>query len=213
MRSRIRLLLVALLASAGALVFSVPAGAVQTTTWGMTAAPTGHGFRSSIDHAADGSTVHDAVILFNRTDSPITIHLYLLGTTYAHSAYQFGPPRGLAAQTTLGTHNVTLAARQQERVPVTIRMPRGVKATSLAGIGAEAAAVNDGALSIQQQLVVLIKASPSEHVLPIVGKHLRLWASIALIVLLAVVAIAEHQRRQAKSSRRSVRAGSVLPSL
>lgn len=213
MSTRIRLLVVTLLASAGALILSAPAGAVQTTTWGMTAAPTGHGYRSSIDHAADGSTVHDAVILFNRTASPITIHLYLLGATYAHGAYQFGPPRGLAAEATLGARDVTLAAHQQERVPVTIRMPRGVKTTLLAGIGAEAAAVNDGALSIQQQLVVLIKASPSGHVLPIVGKHLGVWAGTAALVLIAAIALGVRERRQALTNRRLMPARSALPSL
>jgi hypothetical protein len=214
MRTRTRLLVVTLLASAGALLLSAPAQAVQTTTWGITAAPSGQSQRSSLSHAADGSTVHDAVLVYNRTAQPITVHLYVLNTTYANGAYQFGKPSsGLAADTSLGTHYVTLGAHQQVRVPVTIHMPRGVKTTILAGIGAEAGAVNDGDLSIQQQLVVLIKANPSSHVVPAVVKDVGLWGSIALVVLLAVAALAERERRRAKRTRAAPAFRPAVPSL
>lgn len=213
MTTRIRLLVGTLLASVGALWVSAPADAVQTTTWGITAAPSGHTARTSLSHPANGSTVHDAVVVYNRTAQPITIRLYVLSTTYANGAYEFAPPNaGLAADTSLGAHTVTLAPYRQEQVPVTIHMPRGVKTTTLASIGAEAGAVNDGSLSIEQQLVVLIKASPSSHVLPIVGKHPALWACAALAILLAAGVLVERERRRGRSPKRRPLVGHPLPS-
>ena len=203
MFTRIRILVVTLLASAGALMMSAPAHAVQTTTWGIAAAPDGHGQRTSLSHPADGSTVHDAVIVYNRTSKPITVHLYVLGTSNQNGVYQFSrPTTGLAAATSLGSSSVKLGPYQEVRVPVTIHMPRGLKATTLAGIGAEAAAVNDGDLSIMQQLVVLVKANPSSHVVAApITKDLFPWALIAVAVIAIAAALAEHERRRSRSAR------------
>jgi hypothetical protein len=199
--ARFRLLVAAVVASAGVLLASAPAQAVQTSTWGITAAPSGQHQRTSLSHPADGSTVHDAVIVYNRTARPITVHLYVLGTNLANGVYQFSrPDAGLAADTGIGTHTVNLGPYQRVRVPVTIHMPRGVKSTALAGIGAEASPVNDGDLSIVQQLVVLVKATPSGHVVPIVVKDIGIWGSAALIVLLLIGAFAERERRRSKRS-------------
>lgn len=199
MLGKLRLMAAALLAAGGLLLAAAPAGAVQTTTWGLVAAPEGHGYRSSITHQADGSVIHDAVIVFNRTAEPIKIHLYVLYTAHDPQGYVFGPPtRGLAAATSIGTDYVTLGAHEQAVVPVTIHMPKGVHSTTLAGIGAEASAVNDGALNIQQQLVVLIKATPQGHAIPVVVKDIGIWGSGALVVLLLVAALAERERRRAR---------------
>lgn len=196
---RIRLLIAAVLASAGVLIAGSPAQAVETTTWGLTAAPAGHTQRTSLSHAADGSTVHDAVIVFNRTAKPMTVHLYVLATDYANGVYKFGrPDTGLAAGTNLGTSTVALAPFQRVRVPVTIHMPRGVKSTTLAGIGAEASAVNDGDLSIMQQLVVLVKATPTSHVLPPLARDIFPWALIAIGVLAVAGALVERERRRSR---------------
>lgn len=204
---RLRILAALVVAAAGLVLAAAPAGAVQTTTWGLVAAPNGHGFRSTISHQADGSTVHDAVVVFNRTDTPITIRLYLLDTTYAHQGYQFGPPnKGLAADTSLGARYVTLQAHQQARVPVTIHMPRGVHGAALAGIAAEASPINDGAVSIQQQLVVLVKATPPTHSLPPLVKDIGIWAAGALLVLLLVGALIERERRRAKRAGAAIAA-------
>lgn len=199
MLAKLRPMAAALLAAGGLLLAAAPAGAVQTTTWGLVAAPEGHGYRPSIAHQADGSVVHDDVIVFNRTALPITIHLYVLYTTHTPQGYVFGPPtKGLAAATSIGADYVTLGAHQQALVPVTIRMPKGVHTTALAGIGAEATAVKDGALNIQQQLVVLVKATPASHSIPVVVKDIGIWGSGALAVLLLVAALAERERRRAR---------------
>lgn len=199
MITRIRLLVAGLLATAGVLLASAPAHAVQTTTWGLNAASVNGAQRTSLSHPADGSTDHDAVIVFNRTSTPITVHLYVLATNYVHGVYQFGrPDTGLAAGTSLGTNTVDLGPHQQVRVPVTIHMPRGVKSTELAGIGAEASAVNDGDLSIQQQLVVLVKAKPTSHILPPLAQDLFPWALIAIGVIGVVAVLIERERRRAR---------------
>lgn len=210
MLTRIRHLAVALIASAGALIFSslifsAPAGAVQTTTWGIVAAPTGSGgYRPSISHAADGSTVHDAVLVFNRTGQPITIRLSVLGASYANGAYQFGSAAsGLASHTSLAATTVKLGPHEQARVPVTIVMPRGAKTTTLAAIAAEGAPVADGALSIQQRLVVFVKATPSTHVIPVVGHHPFLWGTLGALLLIAVIVFFERERRRNRSRRGS----------
>ena len=205
MITRIRLLIVAVLASAGVLLASAPAQAVQTTTWGLVAAPAGQHQRTSLSHAADGSTVRDAVIVYNRTGRPISVHLYVLGTNYVDGAYQFGrPDTGLAAGTSLGTHTVHLGPYQQVRVPVTVRMPRGVKSTALAGIGAEASAVNDGDLSVIQQLVVLVKANPSSHLVAPLAQDLFPWALVAIGILVVAGVLVERERRRSRHSRERV---------
>ncbi|HVA76172.1 MAG TPA: hypothetical protein VNF71_16590 [Acidimicrobiales bacterium] len=199
MITRFRLLIAAVLASAGVLLASAPARAVQTTTWGLVAAPAGQHQRTSLSHPADGSTVHDAVIVYNRTARPVTVHLYVLGTNYVNGGYQFSrPDTGLAAGTSLGTHTVNLGPYQKVRVPVTIHMPHGIKSAALAGIGAEASAVNDGDLSIVQQLVVLVKANPSSHVVAPLAKDLFPWALIAIGILVVVAVLVERERRRAR---------------
>jgi hypothetical protein len=199
MITRIRLLVAAVIASAGVLLASAPAQAVQTTTWGIVAAPDGQHQRTSLSHAADGSTVHDAVIVYNRTGHPITVHLYVLGTNYANGVYKFSrPDTGLASDTSVGVTTVNLRPYQKVRVPVTVHMPRGLKSTALAGIGAEASAINDGDLSIMQQLVVLVKANPSGHTAPPLTKDLFPWAFVAIGVLAGAAAMVDRERRRSK---------------
>lgn len=200
MITRLRVLGAALIASAGVLLASAPAHAVQTTTWGIVAAPDGQHQRTSLSHAADGSTVHDAVIVYNRTGHPITVHLYVLATNYANGVYQFGrPDSGLASGTSIGTSTVNLRPYQKVRVPVTVHMPHGIKTTALAGIGAEASAINDGDLSIMQQLVVLVKANPSSHTVAPLTKDLFPWAFVAIGVLAGAAVMVDRERR--RSSR------------
>jgi len=195
---KIRLLAGALLAAAGALVWSAPAQAVQTDTWGLAAAPAGNAQRTTLTHPANGSTVHDDVVVYNRTAKPIAVHLYVLSTNYANGVYQFGKPdTGLAADTSLGASHVELGPHQVVEVPVTIRMPRGTKKTMLAASGGEAAPINHGVLSIEEQLVVLIKATPPSHLAPL---HLSApdvagWGAAAAAMLAGVVGLTVRQKR------------------
>lgn len=203
MRGSIRYLAGVLIASAGALFApSAPAGAVQTTTWGIMAAPVGNSSRATIDHPANGSVVQDAVLVYNRTGSPLTVDLSVIGASYANGSYQFSSVRTgvLADATSLPVQSVRLGPHQEARVPVTIHMPRGLKTTDYAAIAAESSPVNDGALVVQQRLVVLIKATPSSYVVPLIGHEPWLWGSIALVVLLAVCAMALREMRRRRQS-------------
>jgi hypothetical protein len=145
------------------------------------------------------------VIVYNRTAKPITIHLYVLGTNYVNGNYQFGKPTtGLAADTSLGTDSVKLRPYQELRVPVTIHMPRGVKTTTLAGIGAEAAGIDNGDLTVMEQLVVLVKATPSDHLIPpAITKGLFPWALIAIALIAVTGGLIERERRKSRVAGQS----------
>lgn len=183
-RFRAKAAVVAVMASAGALAFSVPASAIQTTTWGIQ--PAG-GPRPSLSYPANGQTVHDAVIVYNRTAGPEVIDLSVLSASRANGSYAYSPARtGLAARVELAGSRITLGPDEQARVPVTIKMPSHSKVTSVAAISAEGAPVRQGSLLIQQQLVILVKATPSTVSSPIV-RDVGIWGPIAG-GLLAVVA-------------------------
>lgn len=176
------------------------AGAAQTATWGIVAAPS-HGFRAALSHPADGATVTDAVLVWNRTAAPLVVNLSVLDTHYTGGAYQFGPPRaGLAAGVRLATYQVALAGHEEARVPVTIREPRGTRDTVLAGIAAEAAPINDGALSIQQRLVILVQATPTSKLVPLARPDVAVWGIIAAGILAVVVGLFAWERRLAGPS-------------
>lgn len=196
MASRLVILGAVVIAAAGALLPGAAAGAVQTTTWGMVAAPDGNRYRPVISHPADGSTVHDAVVVFNRSAAPLTVSLSVLGASYAAGTYQFGAPRGgLAARVSLAASEVSLGPHQAARVPVTIRSPREARSRELAAVAAEATPVQDGALEVQQRLVVLLEATPAGAPLPLVGRDLDLWGAGAAAALVGAAALAERERR------------------
>jgi hypothetical protein len=179
--------------AASCLVVAAPAAsAAQTATWGIVAAPVVGQYRTSISDPANGATVQDAVIVYNRTNRTVTVDLAVVGASFANGTYQFSAPTsGLAAGIQLAAPRVTLGANQQARVPVIIHEPRGVKATALAGITAQSAPVQDGALSIIQRLVVLVKATPSTALVPLAAPDLLplgipTAAGLALIVFWAL---------------------------
>jgi hypothetical protein len=195
-----RLLATALSVVASCFAVAEPAAsAAQTATWGIVAAPAVGQYRTSISDPANGATIQDAVIVYNRTNKPITVDLAVVGASYANGTYQFSAPTsGLAAGIQLAAPRVTLGANQQARVPVTIREPRGVKATALAGITAQSAPVQDGALSVIQRLVVLVKATPSTTMVPLAAPNLLPWGipTAAGLVLIAFWAIALRRREK-----------------
>lgn len=179
------------------------AGAAQTAAWGIVAAPS-HGFRSSISHPADGATVTDAVLVWNRTAGPLVVNLSVLDTRYAGGAYQFAPPTaGLAARVRLATYRVALGGHEEARVPVTIREPRGSRGTALAGIAAEAAPIDDGALSIQQRLVILVQATPTGSLVPLTRPDVAGWGIAASGILAVVVGLLTWERRRAGTAGRT----------
>ena len=189
-----RVLATAISVVTSCLVVAAPAAsAAQTATWGIVAAPVVGQYRTSISDPANGATVQDAVIVFNRTSKPVTVDLAVVGASFTNGTYQFSAPTsGLASRIQLAAPRVTLGANQQARIPVTIHEPRGVKSTVIAGIAAQSAPVQDGSLSILQRLVVLVKANPSSALMPVAGPDLLPWgiptaAALVLIVFWAIL--------------------------
>jgi hypothetical protein len=109
------------------------------------------------------------------------------------------PTSGLAARVTLGTHTVSLHPYQQVQVPVIVALPRDIKTALLAGIGAEAAPINHGELSLREQLVVLLKATPTSHSIPIhlAPPDVAGWGGVASGLLALVIAAGLRQKRAA----------------
>lgn len=186
-----------LVVAVAVLAFGPPAHAIQTTTWGIQPAPTSAGPRPSLGYPSNGQTVHDAVIVYNRTDQSQVVTLSVLGATGSGGTYQYSKQRqGLAAGVTLAAERIPLPPHEQARVPVTIRLPRHSKVTTLAAIAAEGAPIKQGSLLIQQRLVLLVKATPSttSPVVPDIG----LWgpAAAALLALVTGLAVREARRRR-----------------
>lgn len=186
-----------LTATAGLLALGSPAWAIQTTTWGIQPASTSGGPRPSLSYPSNGQTVHDAVIVYNRTGDRQVITLSVLDAVRTHGTYRYSAERkGLAAGVSLAAERITLPPHEQARVPVTVRLPRHSKVTTLAAIAAKGAPVKEGALLVEQQLVILVKATPStaSPVLPGLG----LWGPAAGILLAAVAgfALVEARRRR-----------------
>lgn len=187
----------ALVVSAGALLFATPAAAIQTTTWGIQPAAHADGVRSTLKYPSNGQTEHDAVIVYNRTSSPEVIELSVLGATYSTGTYQYTTDRsGLAGRVSLAATRIPLGPHQQARVPVTVRLPRHSKLTTLAAIAAEGAPVKQGSLFVQQRLVLLVEATPttSAPLVPDIG----LWGPVAgaLLALVGGLAARELRRRR-----------------
>ena len=183
MRSAARFALAALASLAGGMTIIPPAGAIQTTTWGIQPAPVHGEVRGSLSYPSNGQTVRDAIIVYNRTDRAEVIDLAVLGATESNGAYSYSTQlTALASGVSLASHRISLAAHIQAQVPVTIHLPAHSKATALAGISAESTPIDHGSFLIEQRLVVLVRATPSTHPAPLVP-DIGLWGPVAAGVL------------------------------
>lgn len=199
MRGRVgaKAVAVALVLSAGIAAFGPPAGAIQTTTWGIYPSSHGGSGRGSFSYPSNGQTVQDSVIVYNRTNQPEVVNLSILNATDVDGRFQYSNLRtGLARQITLAATRIPLEPNQQAQVPLTVHLPRQSKVTTVAAIAAESAPVKQGALFIEERLVVLVKATPSTHPAPLV-RGIGLWGAIAGGVLaLAAGLLAWEVRRR-----------------
>jgi hypothetical protein len=197
----------------GVLVLVPPAGAIQTTTWGIQPASEGATPRASFQYPSNGQTVHDAVVVYNRTARAEVITLAVVSAADSGRSYQYSTVRkGLASGIEMPVQEVHLGPNQQANVPFTLKLPHHSKATTVAAIAAEGAPVKQGSLLIQQQLVILVKATPSTVSSPIV-RDVGTWGPIAG-GLLAVVAgwLALVVRKRRRSASGGVTAGADAPS-
>lgn len=192
---------VALVFSAGLVALGPPAFAIQTTTWGINPSPQGGSARGSFSYPSNGQTVHDSLIVYNRTDQPEVVNLSVVNATDTDGRFQYSNQRnGFADRIALAATRIPLGPNQQAQVPLTVHLPRQSKITTIAAIAAESAPVKQGALFIQERLVILVKATPSTRAAPLVP-DLSLWGPIAAVVLAVAVGLliweARRRRRAA----------------
>lgn len=208
-RVRAKAIAVALVLSGGIAAFGPPAGAIQTTTWGVNPSPHGASARGSFSYPSNGQTVHDSVIVYNRTKQAEVINLSVLNATDVDGRFQYSNQRtGFATQVTLAATRIPLGPDQQAEVPMTVRLPRQSKITTVAAIAAESAPVKQGALFIQERLVILVKATPSTHPAPLLP-DLGLWGPVAGGVLALAVGLLAWEAR--KRRRRDPAAAEAMP--
>ncbi|HMC39195.1 MAG TPA: hypothetical protein VKI19_06000 [Acidimicrobiales bacterium] len=195
---RAKVAAVALVLSAGGLVCTGPAGAIQTTTWGIKPAPHGGQERGSLSYPSNGQTVHDSIVVYNRTGQAEAVNLQVLGATQIGTTFQYSVQRtGLAAGVSLAGYQVTLPPHEQATVPVTVKLPRHSKVTTLAAIAAEGPPVPHGSALIEERLVILVKATPSTRPAPLVP-NLDVWGPVAgaVLALAAGLVLVEARRRR-----------------
>jgi hypothetical protein len=137
----------------------VPASAVQTATFGLAAT----GARTKIVHPAQSSPIRDSVLIYNRTASPITVTLDVVGVTQQPGgSYSLGASgRGLAARVRLETRSARLAAKARRVVGVTIDSPKDLHAPAYAAITAVAGPGTSGGVAVTERLAVLVGVTPS----------------------------------------------------
>jgi hypothetical protein len=181
-----------------------PAGAIQTTTWGIQPASKGSTPRASFQYPSNGQTIHDAVVVYNRTATDENITLAVVSAAGSSGSYQYSTVRkGLASGIEMPVQEVHLGPHQQANVPFTLKLPHHSKVTTVAAVAAEGAPEKQGSLLIQQQLVILVKATPSTVSSPIV-RDVGIWGPIAgglLAVVAGWLALVVRRRRRSASGR------------
>ena len=181
-------------------VAALPADAVQTAQFGLAAA----GARSKIVHPASDTTIHDAVVVYNRTKSPLTVSLDVVGVTQKDDgSYSLGAPgTGLARDVTLQTRSVQLPAKGRQTVGVSIKPVSDLSKPQFAAVTAVAGAGSSPGVSVTERLAVLVGLTPSKSA----GSHSRsgshartvavVIASVLLLALLALLAARLMLRRR-----------------
>ena len=179
------------LCAAAATVAAVPAEAVQTSTFGLAAS----GSRAKIVHVADGSTIHDSVLVYNRTARPLTVSLDVVGVTRkADGSYSLGASgTGLASGIRLATRSIRLGPKARQVVAVAIDSPTGLTSPSYAAVTAVAGGGASTGVAVTERLAVLVGLMPpgagaSAHDSGASGKR-TVAVVVATILLLAVLAL------------------------
>jgi len=189
MTRRLAAALVAILVAATA----ASAFAVQTTTFGLQAS----GSRPKIVLPAGNGTVHDSVVVYNRTAAPITITLGAVGVTRsANGGYNLGASgAGLARDITLAAHSVTLGPKARRTIDVAVHRP-GSSTAQYAAVTALANATGNGGLSVTERLAVLV-VLPAGHSGSGGGTARIVAIVIATLALAATAALWVRRRKRA----------------
>ena len=148
------------LCAAATTVADVPAAAVQTSTFGLAAS----GSRSKIVHSANGSTIHDSVVVYNRTARPLTVSLDVVGVTRKpDGSYSLGASgTGLASSVRLSTRSVRLGPKARQVVGMAIDSPDSLKSPSYAAVTAVAGGGASTGVAVTERLAVLVGLTPPD---------------------------------------------------
>lgn len=169
----------------------VAADAVQTAKFGLAAT----GARSKIVHPASDATIHDAVIVYNRTASALTVTLDVVGVTQKpDGSYSLGASgTGLARDVELQTRSVTLPGKGRKTVAITIQPVDNVDAPEFAAVTAVAGPASSPGVSVTERLAVLVGLTPPAHGSEASrsggGSHRSLVVVVAAVLLLAILAL------------------------
>ena len=205
-RSRLRSLLVAVLVVAAGtttlgVVSAAPAQAVQTDEFGLR--PAGDTPRAKIEVPASGATKTDAVIVYNRTNHPITVNLGLVGVDASKPGqYAVGDQAtATSKRITPAATSVTLQAGQQANVPLELATPRGTTVAQWAAVVATAGDVDTGALAVRQRLAVLVGFTPTSTLVPVGDGGLQWWWLLILLLVIAMVTGLWYWRKRRRDAR------------
>lgn len=198
------LLVAVLVAAAGttlAVVSAAPAQAVQTDEFGLR--PAGDTPRAKIEVPASGATTSDAVVVYNRTNHPITVTLGLVGVQSAKAGeFAIGDqPTDTSKRVTPAATTITLAAAQQANVPLELVTPRGTTAPQWAAVVATAGDVNTGSLAVRQRLAVLVGFTPTTALVPVADGGIQWWWLVILLLVLAVTGGLWYWRKRRRDAR------------
>jgi len=180
----------------------LPAYAVQTTTFGLTAA----GGRTKIVHEAQAAPIRDGIVVYNRTAKPITVALDVVGVTRKpDGSYSLGASgTGLAAHVQLATRSLHLDGKERQAVGVTIDAPDDLTAPSYAAVTGVANPGQSTGVAVTERLAVLVGVTPRGDVGATAhtpgATHKRtvavVIASVLLLALLAILIAAFVLRRR-----------------
>ncbi|MHA3703639.1 hypothetical protein ACXR2U_15795 [Jatrophihabitans sp. YIM 134969] len=201
----LRSLLVAVLVAAAGLTLAVvsaaPAQAVQTDEFGLK--PAGDNPRAKIEVPASGATETDAVVVYNRTNHPITVTLGLVGVDSQKAGqYAIGDRASATSERiTPAATTIRLGAAQQANVPLTLATPRGTTAPQWAAVVATAGDIDTGALAVRQRLAVLVGFTPTTALVPVADGGIDWWWLLILLVVLAVTGGLWYWRKRRRDAR------------
>lgn len=176
------------------------AQAIETATFGLT--PAGGAGRTALHESVrPAHGVVDGVRLFNKTTTPVTVHLTVEPASIVNGEVRLGQDGGAAAWVKVGQSTVTLPARGDVVVPVNVAAPRTMPGgTSTAAVVAEAQ--SNGAAVVQRvALMVYVKTPPHSPLKA--GLGWVAWIAAVLLGAVVVYAVSGRGRRRTPPAPRA----------
>ena len=145
--------------AAAAVALSLPAAAVQTSTYKLAAT----GPRTKLVHGYGSGAVHDSFLVANLTAGSLTLHLDVVSATLqANGDYALGQPdQQFAAKVRIPYSSVTLRPHEQRTVSVVISRPSHTSTPLYAAITAQPQSAPTGGIGVQTRLALLVEVAPT----------------------------------------------------